>query len=263
MWTSRASRTLATAFFVGTAVLGAIPPAGAVDLTLPNLSPGPPHKIFVTTPVPADDPTGPRSEHVLRFAVIAYNLGEYPLEVLMAPLAVEEVDESARVARQCIQPAGPVCVEYREIGPAARRASYGDLGVEDYASYDLLPTTDDGLPDFAAAPLAHAVNQSHCLTNYRQAPGASQTASDATFHYCHNYRQGISPGFGAYHTTSTPGQQLVIDGVSPGTYALVVTINPRGRLFEVTSSDNRSWAVFTLGPSGPDNYLPVLRDGVS
>jgi hypothetical protein len=59
---------------------------------------------------------------------------------------------------------------------------------------------------------------------------------------CSNVQQGISPGWSDVYDHTVDGQHIPIDGVPPGRYALVITLDPDGLLHEQTRTDNTAFS---------------------
>jgi hypothetical protein len=68
--------------------------------------------------------------------------------------------------------------------------------------------------------------------DYVEAPPAYLT--------CNGILQGISPGWEDIYDYSLTGQEIVIDSVTDGDYALIIVIDPDYRMFETLHSDNQS-----------------------
>lgn len=238
----------------------------AADLQLPNLVPKVPSSIQIGKPdqVPAGEPIPQRA---LRFATTSYNLGRYSLELRGESYPViEEPREEARPFRQCVRFVRPACTEWRVVGAAVYHVHHNHWHLDEYAGYELLPVTGEGLPDFDAEPVVPGVKASFCLVETERAPGYVYDDTWGRLMYeepvisgCGLDRQGISPGWGDTYGPGLFGQQIVLDGLSAGMYALVITVNYTGRLYETTREDNRSWVVLNIGDC---DEVEVLRSGV-
>lgn len=242
-------------------------PSSAQELQLPNLVPVPPHDIRLAGADLPEDPTAPRATRAIRFATTTFNLGQFPLDLTMVPSSVEEVlDDSSRPAQQCVQFAGPACVEWRPVGRVVYHPGHDHYHFDDYATYGLVPVTPEGFPDFDADPIVPGTKVSFCMIDTNSAPGYEERVDQIYVGYtaCNNYRQGISPGRGDTYGSGLTGQQIVIDDVPPGTYGLVITINPAHRLYETDLSDDRSWAVIQIGEDlCAHDEVAVIRQGIS
>lgn len=251
--------------------------ARADELQFPNLVPAPPVDVRIAPADVPEDPTAPRPGIALRFATVVYNMGLHPLDLNMVPLTVADAaTQQTLPVRQCIFYIGPACQAFRPIGHLTYHPAHDHYHLDDYAHYALVPVTAEGLPDFDAEPITQATQSSSCLIDTNTVPNTQSdpTALYAPYTTCTNIRQGISAGRGNTLAGGLPGQQLVIDTLPTGTYAIVITINPTHRLYEVILDadptlgyrDNRSWAV--LRYSAPNdtchhNTLTILRTGVS
>lgn len=256
---------------VVSALLALSPGAFAADrggepLNLPDLTPKPPYDVVIEKP---DQVTvGEQPLRALRFATTTYNIGVFPLDLRAQSIpVVEPAMDSQQPFRQCVRYIRPACLEWRLVGTPVYHTGHGHWHLDEYASYDLLPVTPEGLPDFDVPPIAPGVKASFCLLDSERAPGYTQPDIWGQLFYdrpvfsgCGLARQGISPGWGDTYGRSLPGQQIVVDDVPPGIYAIVITINYTGRLYETDLTDNRSWAVINLGEC---EEVEVLRTGIS
>lgn len=229
------------------AALGPAPGFGAED-TLPNLRPLPAFDVRVTT---ADRNTTPR-RLALRFSVSNLNDSAVPFELLGAPPR----DTTRTAASQCVRFAGRACIEHREAGDFVFHPSHGHWHLNDYARYDLRALTPEGAPDMRPEGLvATGGKVSFCLIDYarpRDARPVTEDPFDSTgfYHACIGLFQGISPGWADIYEYPLEGQQIVIDGVPDGRYAIVVTVDPDGRLHESDRSDNVSSRTIEIWDGG-------------
>lgn len=237
--------------------------ARADGATLPNLVPVPPRDIVVGMADEPEDPGVPQPEQALRFETTTFNVGDHPLDLLFAPGSMDDAQHNGRDILQCTGFVGPLCIERSSAGRAFFHESHGHWHMEAYASYTLVPVTAEGLPDLVADPVAPGTKASFCIMD--TSTGEDATATDvATYSTCDSVRQGMTQRHGDTYGRALPGQQIVIDDVPPGIYALVIIVNPAGRIHESSMSDNRSWAVIDLAADRCHTAaVPVLRSGVS
>jgi hypothetical protein len=238
-------------------------PARAGEVTLPNLVPMPPQGVIVDDADQSEDFETPQPAQALRFGTTTYNVGDYPLDLMFAPASLEDIQANGRDILQCTAFVGPVCTERSSAGRAFYHGVHGHWHMEAYADYELVPVTEEGLPDFEAAPVAPGTKASFCVMDTSASDDASPT-DVATYGTCDSVRQGMSAKHGDTYDRGLYGQQIVIDDVPPGIYGLVITVDPSGRLFETSRSDNRAWVVIDLSADRcQTGEVPVLRSGVS
>ncbi len=218
---------------VAIAVATAAQPAPA---SLPNLVPLPP-EIEVGD---ADRGTGRRA---LRIGAAVANRGTAHLDLLGMPSS--PTDERVP-AHQCVGwTADRGCTPRRQVGDFVWHPAHGHHHFEGFALYELRHLKRDR-PDLSRRGLAARGNKvSFCLVDYER--DGEQGALDGTgltgwplYSSCvgGSGHQGISRGWRDVYTGSLQGQQIVIDDVEPGTYALVITIDPDERLLETNDVDN-------------------------
>lgn len=227
---------------VAIAGTGAAARAGG-SAQLPNLVPLPPRSIGASL---AEDGS---QRLTVRFTVTTQNLGAYPLELL----AVKPVDPAVvrQAAEQCVGWAGPrACIERAPAGDLVWHDAHKHWHFEDYALYEVRALLPDGSPDFGDAGLiAPGGKASFCLIDYEStagAPGFPEDPFARTGYYqlCAGAFQGISAGWADTYEADLPGQQILMDGVPAGSYALVITADPDGRIAETDDGDNVSYTVF-------------------
>ena len=238
-------------------------PAHADTATLPNLVPMPAENVFVADADQVEDFNAPQPERAVRFGTTTFNMGDYPLDLIFAPGSLADVEQNGRDILQCTGFVGPVCTQRTFAGRAFYHGIHGHWHMEAYADYALLPVTEGGLPDFDAPPVAPGEKASFCVMDTTASDDAAAT-DVATYATCDSVRQGMTAKHGDTYDRGLYGQQIVIDDVPPGIYALVITVDPTDRLSETSRSDNRSWVVIDLAADRcQDGEVPVLASGVS
>lgn len=239
--------------------------AGADIEQLPNLSPQPPVDIAVSH---ADDALPDSSSRALRFTTVVENLGAHALEIRSIPKP-EELNSFTRSVEQCVRWVSRVCALTAPAGTFVHHAQHDHWHFENYATYDLLPAKEEVngyVPDFGAQPVAPGVKASFCLLDSERARPAPENlegqVNEAYFYRtCTEYMQGISSGWADEYSSLVWGQQIVIDDVSPGVYALVISSNPIRLIHEDRYNDNVAWAVIELTTCGDDWDVRVISTG--
>lgn len=219
--------------------------ARAADGQLPDLVPLAPGSVRLGT---ADGEPYGSPPSVLRFAISVANRGAFPLDVLGVPTSVERAS-----ALQCNAFAGErACTGRREVGALVFHWNHQHWHIEAFARYELRPLLADGTPDLAADPLSVSDKVSFCLMDTARDPGTPEAPLAGTGLYatCTGFVQGISPGWMDVYTSGLFGQQLTIDGVPDGQYAIVVTANPLGLLLEADASNNVAFTAIALEDGG-------------
>lgn len=210
---------------------------------LPNLKPRKPTDIGVGQ---TDDGTG----SALRFTVSTANKGKYALDLTGVP---NEGYPQTSDAYQCVMwTTDRVCQERRQVGTFSFHQTHLHYHFEDYALYELRRFNADGQPDMSPSGLvAPGVKASFCLIDYDPDPDAPPP-DNPIYELPHPLYltctgsfgigvQGISPGWMDTYESGLDGQQIPIDGVPAGEYALTITADPTNRLWETREDDNVSW----------------------
>lgn len=217
-------------------LLAMSPLARASELPLPNLSPRQPFDIHV-----GGSDAGHDFPLALRFSISTMNLGQYHFELLGAPPR----DAERTAAQQCVAWSGRVCTERRDVGDFAFHAAHGHWHLQDYALYELRSLTEAGFPDMSPAGLVSTGGKiSFCLIDVDHAGQPRDDdpfGSTGFYEACTGLFQGISSGWADTYDSTLQGQQIPIDTVPSGRYAIVVTVDPTHRLFETTTDDNTSY----------------------
>jgi len=216
-------------------LLAALAPAarGGTAAQLPNLVALAPFDVVIA---PADAGDG----DAIRFATGAANRGDHALELSGQPSGPTEAG-----AQQCIAWVQPrVCSERQEVGKFTWHPEHGHYHFEDFAQYELRNVRRNGKPDLRKKGLiATSGKISYCIIDYEE------DASDRPLLYSQPYPlyyscvagigiQGISPGWKDIYVKETTGQQILLEDVPDGTYALIVKIDPADRLLETDEKDN-------------------------
>jgi len=214
--------------------------------TYPNLVPWEPQDLRVDRADGFDRPP----PYALRFSVTVANRGEVPFD--FEPDGVLVHGEDA-IAAQCVKwVVQRVCTERRPAGRYVWHEAHGHYHIDDFAMYELRRVYEDYMPDMSAEGLvAGGQKVSFCMldTTYDGAqPG--QVQNPLYLATCGMGRQGISPGWADTYDWTLDGQQILLEGVPDGIYALVITVDPLGKFYEVTDYDNVSYTLLELRDDG-------------
>jgi len=229
------------------ALLAFAPSGARAAEQLPDLIVRPPYQIVAA---PGTSVHG----IALRFTATVANVGPFPVD--LAGLAVP-VGAQTSPALQCVQWVGAACIERAQVGEFVWHAQAAPARVQAVRPEDdlraaasrmlslglaVLPCVDaDGRPAAGDdAVVAAAPKVSFCLRDDEPEPDAGG-APVGLYQACAANLQGISPGWADLYNWQLEGQELPIDGVADGEYALVITVNPAGLLHETTTTDNQSY----------------------
>lgn len=219
-------------------LLLAAPAAGVAQSSqrsLPNLVPRPPGIQLGN----ADPRTG---ERAIRLQTPMANAGDAHLDLLGI---ADDVNKPRSRAFQCVVWAHDrVCSERVEVGYFLWHPAHGHHHFQDFALYELR-RLHAGRPDMTKQGLVAGGDKvSFCLIDTDrddgEPPGNDWMFGWPLYTSCAagTGYQGISRGWADTYTYARVDQQIVIDDVPPGTYALVVTVDPEDLVFETSDGDN-------------------------
>ena len=172
-----------------------------------------------------------------------WNAGQGPLEIRGEQIpGTDRADVSQR-----LYPAqGPP--EERPAGRFAHHEDHGHVHFEGFALYELLSLTPEGE---LGAVVAGGNKTTYCLTETTQIDrGLSERTRQADHDGCGEEVQGISPGWGDTYGSGVEGQDLNVNAVFDGTYALRSTADPDDLLLE--SDEENNSAITYLEIKGDD-----------
>ena len=220
---------------------------------LPDLAPEPPPYAQIAPTYTASDPLGivyldpPTSPNLLRFTTVAGNLGRFPLEIAGTPTA----DPLTLDAGQCTAWTGSACRERESVGAMIWHDAHRHWHFDDFALYELRRVLPSGTPDMSAqGRVGTGRKASFCLEDSQRANG--EGAALTPYRTCSGVFQGISAGWADVYDASLPGQELPLDGVADGRYALVVTLDPTDRLRERDETNNVASCVIEISGGGSE-----------
>lgn len=214
---------------------------------LPNLRPRRPFEIHVNL---ADGTSYYNPIYALRFSTAVANPSGHDFDLLGVPNPSGDPLNATAQAEQCVKWLGDVCLSRQTVGTFAWHAAHGHMHFDDFAMYELRGLDTSGQPDMSAEGLvAGGEKVSFCLEDVAR---SEETAGDGNRVYatCSGFSQGISAGWADVYSWWLPGQQILLEGVPDGRYALVITVDPLGQLLESDISDNVSYALIELLEDG-------------
>lgn len=226
--------TLMGLMLVTTATLSLAGSPGASESgPLPNLRPIEPLQVFWG---PSEDGSG-RME--IRIAPIVENVGDAALEIrgeLQATL-------TELPAAQCVDREGEVCTAWRPAGSVRQAIFPVDQcwGFVGSMAYELRSMNPDGSPNLGVDGLVAGTVATRAWHDVLPDPDhpANDDLAVPRFRSCVGFaRQGLSPGWVTSWDDDIPGQQIGIDNVPDGRYALLVMVDPFDQLAESDKTDN-------------------------
>jgi hypothetical protein len=158
----------------------------------------------------------------------------YPEDVTTTPLAIQEVlDAGGRV------------VERQVVGGFVYSAEHAHWHLGDVARFEIRVALDGGKQGRWGDLVAERPKETMCLLDFYKLDDPAAPAK-GEYAECAPQVQGISPGWVDQYFKVIPGQQLAIGGLPAGTYYLISTANPAGRLLERPADNNTAWVSFEL-----------------
>jgi hypothetical protein len=232
-----------------------VPARAQDDLQVPDLAPRKPFHIGVGAGLAAPGPA-------IRFSVVSENRGAYALDVVANPAGA---DEGALVSGQCVAWESIVCVERRPLPAFVFDPAHEHFDFPNFALYEVRKLTPQGTPDMTSAGLVGAAQKiSFCLVDSK--PNQEDTTftgftQTGFYRGCSDVYQGISAGWGNEHASNIIGQEIPIQSIPDGSYALVVTLNTDGVIYETTRANNMSYEKIKLtryGATGSYAEVTIL-----
>lgn len=233
--------------------------ASVTPAQLPNLVALPPFDIHVgeaDRESPSDVPAP-----AIRFATGASNRSDHALELSGQPTSATEA-----TAQQCVAWAAPrICTERKNVGKFAWHPEHGHYHFQDFALYQLRRLRPNGAPIMRKSGLvATSGKVSYCIIDVEQeeSRGPLYAAPYPLYYSCLAglSMQGISPGWKDIYSDATPGQQIPLEGIADGDYALVIFIDPLNRLAESSDADNRSLARIRISKHGSEVEVLCVQE---
>jgi hypothetical protein len=126
---------------------------------------------------------------------------------------------------------------------------------DDYARYELRALDAGGAVDFSAAGLLSSrAKPADCPFDASEPDGDG--LPPPRYPWCTPASAGVSPGRMDVAASGIAGQDVPLDGIGDGRYALVVFLNPDGRLLEESVANNRLVVVVDI--VGKNTPFPVV-----
>jgi hypothetical protein len=175
---------------------------------------------------------GPAS---LTFDTLAQNLGQVPVDL--------QADEPSNVAgspvSQCISwTTNLVCRQRAHVGGFTWHQEHMHFHFNDFASYELRTVNPDGSPNLSDDGfISSSPKVSFCLVDSTKV--RNDAAPVPRYTNCNPYQEGISPGYTDTYGAGLEGQYLPFNGLGDGRYALVVSLNSAGHVYETNNDNNR------------------------
>lgn len=219
--------------------------AGAGPAQLPDLAPYAPYDIRI------DDADGfyTMPPYALRFSTTIANRGTVPLDFI-----AENTDPQAQTAdaAQCVRwLARKGCLERQNAGQFVYHADHGHYHINDIALYELRSLDATGAPLMTSEGfVAGGQKVSFCMQDTNSDDPGTLDVPNPVYFLCLMGVQGISPGYADTYDYGLAGQQIVLDGVPDGTYALVVTVDPTHKLFTVDRADDTAFTLIEISDGG-------------
>jgi hypothetical protein len=196
------------------------------ETLLPDLKTLPPGDFRIQ-----EDPE--ENTRLLRFSNTVWNAGRGPLEVRGES---DQETEKTLVTQVLHSEEGPV--EEREVGEFVYHPDHDHWHIEDFALYELRSLTPEDEP---GSVVASSGKISFCIIENTRVDGELISETEQwEYQGCGDEVQGISPGWGDTYGSSVSGQQLNIEAVPDGEYALRSVADPENRLAESDAGNNEA-----------------------
>ena len=205
------------------------------EALLPDLRTLPPEDFRV-------EEDGEENTKYLRFANTVWNAGRGPLELR------GESDPGAEKTRvtQVVHSQNAAAEEV-EVGEFVYHPDHEHWHVEDFALYELRSLTPDGEP---GSVVASSGKVSCVMENRRVDAELMQEGARWEYEGCGEEVQGISPGWGDTYGVNLRGQELNIEAVPDGEYALRSVADPENGIAESDAENNETIVYVQIGGDG-------------
>lgn len=197
------------------------------NMLLPDLQIGSIEELYITR-----DPDN--REREIRFDTTTMNIGRGPLELIGV---YDESSNRTRVTQRLHT--RDANAQERLAGHFIFHESHDHWHFEDFTLFELYTYRDDGSLDQL---IASTDKMSFCLFDEaRLSPSLPGAPESAVYPRCENDEiQGISPGWSDTYAATVEGQQLPIEPVPDGQYAVKTTIDPLNNIVEESKDNNSS-----------------------
>ena len=215
----------------------ALAPAGflrAEPLEAPDLVPLPPDDIAVAES--ERDPSVPS----IRFATSTANRGAWPLDLL----STGRKDRDGGIVKQCVAWSDPrTCAKRVRAGRFIFHPEHGHFHFDEFAVYELRRLVDGKVDMSRSGLVAGGKKVSFCLIDDEldSVPNdPTYLIPNLSYRSCDSRtgQQGISPGWKDTYEASVQGQEIALQGVPDGTYAIVLVVDPDELLFDSDRTNN-------------------------
>lgn len=205
------------------------------DLILPDLLILPPQQMYITTDA---------GNKKIRFSTTAVNIGKGKLELI----GNSNPQSQTTKATQVIQQQDKTTVK-KEIGEFVFHPGHDHWHVENFTKFELWSIKNDREFD---SMLASTSKMSFCLWDEKPYKEGVNESSRQYLSACENNIQGISPGWSDTYPAFFPNQELDINNIEDGKYAIQEVINPDKNILESNFNNNNSII-----------YVEILNDQVT
>jgi hypothetical protein len=228
---------------------------GDVRTDLPDLVPDLGNVWVDYTQVGFDGKTYSFGPSVLSFDVMTENLGRAPMNV--------HADDPTRTGEprwsQCTAwTVDLLCRHRSEVQGVSWDQEHNHYRFEDFARYELRRLDAEKKPDFGdGGLLASRRKAAECFRDRTKVRDDALPAPRYAFYgVCDPVESGISPGWTDEAEAATANQDVPLDGIGDGRYALVVTIDPEHHFSEASTTNNRLVAIVEI--AGKNTPFPVV-----
>lgn len=214
------------------------------SLTYPDLVPNV-TEVFVFRPAVGFDPEtgtfiyGPPE---LSFDTWSQNLGTVPLDLV----SDDPTNVSNPTVSQCVSWSPDlVCRERRQVGGFELHPTHGHFHFQNFARYELRRVQRNGSVNYRPRGLLAVSDKvSFCLIDSVQVRDDARPVP--TYVLCTGTREGISAGWADIYTSDLPGQQLPLEGLADGRYAVVVSMDTADSVWESDDGNNTVEVIIEL-----------------
>lgn len=170
----------------------------------------------------------------VRFSNTILNQGAGPLQV-----RAQILGDRTAATQEVLDEEGNV-LETKPVGVFEYHPTHHHTHVDEIAQYELRRGSPQG------EIVTRAKKVSYCLEDAVQVYSGHVPR---LYPKCTPELQGISPGWADFYGSEVPDQELLVNGLPPGEYYLLVIIDPTGKFLDSNRSNNSAWTKIYLNPS--------------
>ena len=152
--------------------------------------------------------------------------------------------DMTRGTQEILDPEGRV-VQTKDVGTFELHPDHGHFHVSHVARYELRRGNHDGELVQSGRKISFCMEDSY---RYLSSQEVSRVPD------CSRTMQGITRTFADLYSAGLPDQLFDVTGMEPGTYTIVIHLDPQRKFLETSRGNNTAWIRMRLDPSKAKAY---------